>query len=92
MGARAEAVLWVLHALNIAAVLVVPSVTIHKTQAEPIPAFFIMLITIVLWMKLVSFWHCNRTLRCCSLLGPAGPNAYLIRAPLLSLWEQMAYA
>ena len=63
MAKRGEAVLWLLNALNTTAVMMVPSISVRMTRAEPIPAFFLMLITVILWMKLVSFWHCNLTLR-----------------------------
>ena len=64
MARQGEAVLWLLNVVNSTAVICVPSFTVRRTRAEPIPAFVLMLVTIILWMKLISFWHCNLTLRC----------------------------
>ena len=66
---QGEFLLWILNLMNVIAVMAVPSFTVRRTRAEPVPAFFLMLITIILWMKLISYWHCNLTLRCACWLG-----------------------
>lgn len=63
MARQGEGIMWLLNAANTTAVITLPAFTIRRTHAEPVPAFFLMLITIVLWMKLISFWHCNLTMR-----------------------------
>ena len=79
MARQGEVVLWLLNAINVTGVMVVPSLTIRRTRAEPVPAFFLMLITVVLWMKLISFWHCNLTLRCAAFMcTTAAPRAWLL--------------
>lgn len=64
MGRRTEALLGVLNTANTTAVMVGPCAVVHLTNAEPVPSFVIVVFTIVLWMKLVSFAHCNMDLRC----------------------------
>ena len=63
MGRRTEAILGVLNTANTTAALVLPSAVVHLTAAEPVPSFVIVIFTIVLWMKLVSYAHCNMDFR-----------------------------
>ena len=49
--------------INLSAVLAIPSWLVHVTQAEPVPAFVVMILDVILFMKLWSFWHCNHWLR-----------------------------
>lgn len=63
MARRTEAALAVLNVTNTTLVLVVPCTAVHVTKAEPVPSFVIVIFTIVLWMKLVSYAHCNMDLR-----------------------------
>ena len=49
---------------NLALVLGFPSFIVHHTAAEPVPAFVVMILDVILFMKLWSFWHCNHWLRC----------------------------
>ena len=50
--------------LNLAVVLGLPSFAVRRTRAEPVPAFVVMIISTICFMKLWSFWHCNQWLRC----------------------------
>ena len=63
MGARTEATLWTLNAVNTTAVLVLPSAVVHLTTAQFVPSFVVVILTIVQWMKMVSYAHCNQDLR-----------------------------
>ena len=42
----------------------VPCAVVEVTQAEPVPGFFVVMCTVILWMKLVSYAHCNHDFRC----------------------------
>lgn len=64
MARSNETLLWFVNAANVIATIVVPSWTVQYTHAEPVPSFFLMLFTVVLMMKLVSYAHCNSALRC----------------------------
>jgi hypothetical protein len=44
--------------------LAVPFVVISKTNAEPVPSFALTTMTVLLFLKLVSFAHVNSDLRC----------------------------
>ncbi|KAL6767189.1 DGAT1 [Auxenochlorella protothecoides x Auxenochlorella symbiontica] len=58
---------WLILALNVAntsAMLAVPSAVIHYTDSEVLPGFALTAVAIVLWMKAVSYAHCNWDLRC----------------------------
>ena len=63
MSIRTEVALTSLHVANTAAILAMPSAVIHFTNAEAVPSFVVMMFSITLWMKLVSFAHCNADLR-----------------------------
>ena len=62
-GIRTESFLAVLNVVNTSAVLVLPCSIIHLTNADPVPSFVVIIFSITLWMKLVSFAHCNADLR-----------------------------
>ncbi|KAK9820951.1 hypothetical protein WJX81_004802 [Elliptochloris bilobata] len=63
MGRQTEAVLFALNAANLTAALGVPCAVVELTHAEAVPGFVVTIFTVVLWMKLVSFAHCNYDLR-----------------------------
>ena len=63
MAVRSEVLLAGLNIVNTTAVLVLPCSVIVLTNAEPVPSFVVVIFSITLWMKLVSFAHCNADLR-----------------------------
>ena len=71
MSIRTETLLATLNVINTSAVLVLPCSIIHITNAEPVPSFVVVIFSITLWMKLVSFAHCNADLR-------SGPSPSLV--------------
>lgn len=64
MGRQTEALLFALNAANLTAALGVPCAVVELTHSEAVPGFVVTIFTVVLWMKLVSFAHCNYDLRC----------------------------
>lgn len=63
MGRQTEALLFALNAGNLVAALGLPCAVVDFTHAEAVPGFVVTIFTVVLWMKLVSFAHCNYDLR-----------------------------
>lgn len=63
MGRSTEWMLFALHVVNLLLTLLVPSAVVELTHAEPVPGFFVVVCTVILWMKLVSYAHCNYDLR-----------------------------
>ncbi|CAL8469029.1 g8570 [Coccomyxa elongata] len=63
MGRSTEWMLFALHVLNLLCTMLVPSAVVELTHAEPVPGFFVVMCTVILWMKLVSYAHCNYDLR-----------------------------
>ena len=63
MGKRSEALLAMFNTVNIISVLLIPSLVISLTIAEPLPGGSVIFMAMVLWMKLVSYAHCNADLR-----------------------------
>jgi hypothetical protein len=64
MARTTEALLLVLNVLNLLFTLLVPSAVVELTHAEPVPGFVVVACAVILWMKLVSYAHCNHELRC----------------------------
>lgn len=60
---RTETLLLVLNTVNLLCTLLVPSAVVELTHAEPVPGFVVVMCTVILWMKLVSYAHCNHELR-----------------------------
>ena len=58
-----QALLSLLAWVNLAAVLGLPSYAVRRTRAEPVPAFVVMILSTICFMKLWSFWHCNHWMR-----------------------------
>ncbi len=83
MGRQTEALLLALNAANLTLTLAVPCAVVELTRAEAVPGFVVTIFTVVLWMKLVSFAHCNYDLRRAPRAGQ-GASPVLIRA--LQLW------
>ena len=73
MGRQTEALLFALNAVNLVAALGVPCAVVELTHSEAVPGFVVTIFTVVLWMKLVSFAHCNYDLRCAA--RPHGARA-----------------
>lgn len=63
MAAATEWALFLLNAANTSAALLVPCCLVTVTRADIIPGFVVTISTVVLWMKLVSYAHCNYDLR-----------------------------
>ena len=63
MGRSTEWMLFALHVVNLLCTLLVPSAVVELTHAEPVPGFVVVVCTVILWMKLVSYAHCNYDLR-----------------------------
>ena len=74
MGRQTEALLLALNAANLTAALGVPCAVVELTHAEAVPGFVVTIFTVVLWMKLVSFAHCNYDLRC-AVHAPGAPTS-----------------
>jgi diacylglycerol O-acyltransferase-1 len=71
MRGATEWVLFVLNALNTSAALLVPCALVTRTRADIVPGFLITVSAVILWMKLVSYAHCNHDLRYwCTTLDP----------------------
>lgn len=64
MRGATEWALFVLNALNTSAALLVPCALVTRTHADIVPGFLITISAVILWMKLVSYAHCNYDLRC----------------------------
>nr|QID75817.1 diacylglycerol cyltransferase [Dunaliella salina] len=71
---RFEWVLFVANLVNTSAAVVVPWAVIHYTQAEPLPGGVLIAVSIVLWMKLVSYHHCCADLRAARRNGQVRPG------------------
>jgi hypothetical protein len=41
----------------------VPCAVVELTRAEPVPGFVVVTCTVILWMKLLSYAHCNHDFR-----------------------------
>ena len=63
MTRRTELLLALCNVANTTAVIALPCTVIHLTHADPVPSFMVVIFSITLWMKLVSFAHCNADLR-----------------------------
>ncbi len=50
--------------LNLSAVFFWPSYTVFNAEGEAAYCGVIMMITVVHWMKLISYAHCNQDYRC----------------------------
>ena len=59
-----EWALFVLNLANTSAVLLVPCGLVTATHADIIPGFLVTISAVILWLKLVSYAHCNYDLRC----------------------------
>ena len=61
----------------------VPCAVVEVTQAEPVPGFFVVMCTVILWMKLVSYAHCNHDFRsapaACARAPSTRPHPSLVR-------------
>lgn len=64
MAATTEWSLFLLNLANTAAALAVPCCLVTSTHADVVPGFVITMAAVVLWLKLVSYAHCNHDLRC----------------------------
>ena len=64
MAATTEWSLFLLNLANTAAALLVPCCLVTSTHADAVPGFVITMAAVVLWLKLVSYAHCNHDLRC----------------------------
>lgn len=58
-----EWALFVLNLANTSAVLLVPCGLVMATRADIIPGFLVTISAVILWLKLVSYAHCNYDLR-----------------------------
>jgi len=58
-----EWTLFFLNLVNTSAALLVPCGLVTRTHADIIPGFVITISAVILWMKLVSYAHCNYDLR-----------------------------
>lgn len=65
-----EGMIGFLNMFNMTIVLLVPFHIITVTNAEPLPSFGLTMVTIVLWLKLVSFIHVNWSLRQLKRIDP----------------------
>ncbi len=65
-----EWIIGLLNIFNMTIVLLVPFHIITVTNAEPLPSFGLTMVTIVLWLKLVSFIHVNWSLRQLKRIDP----------------------
>lgn len=65
-----EGMIGFLNIFNMTIVLLVPFHIITVTNAEPLPSFGLTMVTIVLWLKLVSFIHVNWSLRQLKRIDP----------------------
>lgn len=65
-----ETIIGALNVFNITLVLMIPFHIITVTNAEPLPSFGLTMVTIVLWLKLVSFIHVNWSLRQLKRIDP----------------------
>ena len=63
MAATTEWSLFLLNLANTAAALLVPCCLVTSTHADAVPGFVITMAAVVLWLKLVSYAHCNYDLR-----------------------------
>ena len=63
MAATTEWSLFLLNLANTAAALLVPCCLVTSTHADAVPGFVITMAAVVLWLKLVSYAHCNHDLR-----------------------------
>ncbi len=83
MGRSTEWLLFALHVTNLFSTLAVPCYVVETTHAEPVPGFFVVVCTVILWMKLVSYAHCNYDLRCALLCHPptCGGCLYNMKSP-----------
>jgi len=81
MGRSTEWLLFSLNVVNVLCTLLVPSAVVELTHAEPVPGFFVVVCTVILWMKLVSYAHCNYDLRCG--VSPSLKSSLALRADIL---------
>ena len=62
---------------------------VELTRAEPVPGFVVVTCTVILWMKLLSYAHCNADFRracpLCCLFPPAPGMAAVSAACMLPL-------
>lgn len=92
-----EWALFVLNLANTSAVLLVPCALVTATHADIIPGFLVTISAVILWLKLVSYAHCNYDLRCGRFQSAAlhmaphmscPPAVWLLKVPDIP-WEQM---
>lgn len=63
MARVTESICLVANTLNVSLALFIPCAVIQYTKAEPVPGSVVSAFTIVLFLKLVSYAHCNGELR-----------------------------
>ena len=69
-----EWALFVLNLANTSAVLLVPCGLVTATRADILPGFLVTISAVILWLKLVSYAHCNYDLRRGCLPMLPGPS------------------
>jgi diacylglycerol O-acyltransferase-1 len=69
-GRIVEHIVLLLNIINTTLELLGPCWVITVTNADPLPAFSLTMVTAVLWLKLVSFAHVNWSLRRCRRRKP----------------------
>ena len=62
-AAASEWVVFALNFVNTSAILGVPAAVIHYTHSELLPGFALCTVSVILWLKTVSYAHCNWDLR-----------------------------
>lgn len=60
---QTEVLMLLLHTLCSGAAFLLPCIVIHLTQADAVPGIFLMLWTLTVVMKLISYAHCHTDLR-----------------------------
>eukprot|EP00884_Botryococcus_braunii_P001150 jgi/Botrbrau1/11035/Bobra.92_2s0008.1 len=63
MARVTESICLIANTVNVALALFIPCAVIQYTKAEPVPGSVVSAFTIVLFLKLVSYAHCNGELR-----------------------------
>ncbi|KAK9811327.1 hypothetical protein WJX72_001878 [[Myrmecia] bisecta] len=74
MGRATERLMWCLNFVNISGALLFPCYMVFATNADPAPGGVLMLVTVILWMKLISYAHCNQDYRVARREGVLRPG------------------
>nr|ATZ76562.1 acyl-CoA:1,2-diacylglycerol O-acyltransferase [Lobosphaera incisa]AYE66854.1 DGAT1 [Lobosphaera incisa] len=82
MGRLTERLMWLLNFANISAALLFPCYMVFATNADPAPGGVLMLLTVILWMKLISYAHCNQDYRMARREGVLRPGERGSDAPI----------